>query len=84
MIEQGGSIGYKIVLEKMIPLIGKLLSDVQAEVRNMASESLVDIASLIKEEDQGQHILTVVLPLAHEDDDELMRITAVRFILCIY
>ncbi|KAF0682470.1 Aste57867_25422 [Aphanomyces stellatus] len=76
LIKSGGDAGYKIVLEKMMPMMNKLLTDVQAEVRHIASESLVTVAELIKPEDQGQHVLTLVLPLAHEDDDEQLRITA--------
>ncbi|CAK4668749.1 unnamed protein product [Aphanomyces euteiches] len=76
LIETGGNAGYKIVLDKMMPMVNILLTDVQAEVRHIASESLVTIAELIKPEDQGQHVLTLVLPLAHEDEDEQMRITA--------
>ncbi|EQC39152.1 hypothetical protein SDRG_03358 [Saprolegnia diclina VS20] len=76
LVSAGGDDGYKIVLETMMPLMSKLLSDVQAEVRHIACESLVTIAEIIKSEDQGQHVLTLVLPFAHEDDDEQMRITA--------
>jgi serine/threonine-protein phosphatase 4 regulatory subunit 1 len=86
LVQSGGDIGYKIVLDKMMPMMSKLLSDLQADVRNIACESLVTIAELIKSEDQGQHILTLVLPLAHEDDDEQLRITAVRLftLLCYF
>ncbi|OQS01286.1 hypothetical protein ACHHYP_01369 [Achlya hypogyna] len=76
LIAAGGEAGYKIVLDSMMPLVSKLLSDPQAEVRHIACESLVAIAEVIKPEDQGQHVLTLVLPFAHEDDDEQMRITA--------
>ncbi|KDO35750.1 hypothetical protein SPRG_18895 [Saprolegnia parasitica CBS 223.65] len=76
LVSAGGDDGYKIVLETMMPLMSKLLSDVQAEVRHIACESLVTLAEIIKSEDQGQHVLTLVLPFAHEDDDEQMRITA--------
>ncbi|OQS00110.1 hypothetical protein THRCLA_06221 [Thraustotheca clavata] len=75
LIADGQDAGYKIVLEIMMPLMSKLLSDPQAEVRHIACESLVAIAEVIKPEDQGQHVLTLVLPFAHEDDDEQMRIT---------
>lgn len=35
------------------------------------------MAALVKPEDQGQHVLTIVLPLAHDDDNEQFRISAV-------
>jgi serine/threonine-protein phosphatase 4 regulatory subunit 1 len=46
------------------------------EVRHAASVSLVEIAKLIHAEDLGQHVLTIVLKLAHDDDKEEMRMTA--------
>ncbi|KUF97299.1 ATP-binding Cassette (ABC) Superfamily [Phytophthora nicotianae] len=69
--------GYKVLLDKLIPLVTKLVSDDQHEVRSAASESLVEMAALVKPEDQGQHVLTIVLPLAHDDDNEQFRISAV-------
>ncbi|RHZ13836.1 hypothetical protein DYB26_012096, partial [Aphanomyces astaci] len=77
LVESGGDVGYKLVLDKMVPLLNRLVTDVQAEVRHIATDSVVLVAGVIKPEDQGQHILTLVLPLAHEDGDEQMRITAV-------
>ncbi|RHY82644.1 hypothetical protein DYB37_006309 [Aphanomyces astaci] len=76
LVESGGDVGYKLVLDKMVPLLNRLVTDVQAEVRHIATDSVVLVAGVIKPEDQGQHILTLVLPLAHEDGDEQMRITA--------
>lgn len=77
LVDAGGDPGYSALLNKMIPLVTKLVSDDQHEVRSAASESLVDMAALVRAEDQGQHILTIVLPLAHDDDNEQFRIAAV-------
>jgi serine/threonine-protein phosphatase 4 regulatory subunit 1 len=77
LVAAGEDAGYSVLLNKMIPLITKLVSDEQHEVRSAASESLVEMAALVKAEDQGQHILTIVLPLAHDDDNEQFRISAV-------
>ncbi|CAI5729540.1 hypothetical protein KXD40_003576 [Peronospora effusa] len=77
LVETEPQIGYKVLLDKLIPLVTKLVSDEQHEVRSAASESLVDMAALVKLEDQGQHVLTIVLPLAHDDDNEQFRISAV-------
>jgi serine/threonine-protein phosphatase 4 regulatory subunit 1 len=38
--------------------------------------TLVDISQLIRSEDIGQYVLTMILRLAHEDDKEEMRMTA--------
>ncbi|RLN94790.1 hypothetical protein BBJ28_00026069, partial [Nothophytophthora sp. Chile5] len=77
LLEANPDAGYRVLLDKMVPLVTKLVSDDQHEVRTAASESLVEMAALVKLEDQGQHILTIVLPLAHDDDNEQFRISAV-------
>uniref|UniRef100_H3GYE2 Serine/threonine-protein phosphatase 4 regulatory subunit 1 n=1 Tax=Phytophthora ramorum TaxID=164328 RepID=H3GYE2_PHYRM len=77
LVETKPETGYRVLLDKLIPLVTKLVSDDQHEVRSAASESLVEMAALVKPEDQGQHVLTIVLPLAHDDDNEQFRISAV-------
>ncbi|KAG7381379.1 Serine/threonine-protein phosphatase 4 regulatory subunit 1 [Phytophthora pseudosyringae] len=77
LVEAEPDAGYKVLLDKLVPLVTKLVSDDQHEVRSAASESLVEMAALVRAEDQGQHVLTIVLPLAHDDDNEQFRISAV-------
>lgn len=77
LVRSGDDAGYRVLLDIMIPLITRLVSDEQHDVRAAASESLVEMAALVKSEDQGQYILTIVLPLAHDDDNEQFRISAV-------
>jgi hypothetical protein len=48
------------------------------QVRIAAGESLVSVASLMRKEDGGKHVLTIVLQLAHDDEQEDLRMTAVR------
>ncbi|TMW64279.1 hypothetical protein Poli38472_012901 [Pythium oligandrum] len=76
IVKQGDDAGYRVLLDKMIPLLMQLVSDKQYEVRSAANDSLVELAALVKPEDQGAHILTIVLPLAHDDDNEQFRISA--------
>lgn len=77
LVDAGADAGYRVLLDIMVPLLTRLVSDEQHDVRAAASESLVEVAALVKPEDQGQHILTIVLPLAHDDDNEQFRIAAV-------
>lgn len=77
LVSTGDDAGYRVLLDVMIPLITRLVSDEQHDVRAAASDSLVEMAALVKAEDQGQYILTIVLPLAHDDDNEQFRISAV-------
>lgn len=78
LVDAGKDAGYRLLLDQMIPLIARLVSDEQHEVRTAASDSLVEMAALVHPEDQGTHILTIVLPLAHDDDNEQFRISAVN------
>jgi hypothetical protein len=47
-------------------------------VRHAAGEGLVAVAELLRVEDQGQHILTIVLQLSHDDEEDELRMAAVR------
>jgi serine/threonine-protein phosphatase 4 regulatory subunit 1 len=68
--------GRKALFEVVLPIIGQLLSDPIAEVRVSAGVSLVAAAGLMRSEDLGPHVLTLVLQLAHNDDQEDIRMTA--------
>jgi serine/threonine-protein phosphatase 4 regulatory subunit 1 len=57
----GAETGYKVMLEKLLPLTGRLLEDDKQEVRQSAAASLVDIAQLVKPDDLGQYVLTMIL-----------------------
>ena len=72
----GGQDGYHSVLNYMLPVTARLLEDEEPEVREAACRTLVDVAKLIHTDDLGQHVLTIILRLAHEDDKEEMRMTA--------
>ena len=52
---------YDVVLQQLLPLTAQLLDDEKMEVRKSASATLVRIAQLMKTEDLGAHILTIVL-----------------------
>jgi hypothetical protein len=50
----------------------------RVQVRIAAGETLVSVAALIRKEDLGPRVLTIVLQLAHDDEHEDLRMTAVR------
>ena len=52
----------------VLPTLAKLLGDSHPDVRQAAGESLVGVASLMKPLDLGHHVLTIVLQLAHDDE----------------
>lgn len=43
--------------------------------------SLCRISQLMRVEDRGKYVLTIILQLAHDDEQEELRMTAVRNIL---
>lgn len=75
-VSLGGDGGYQILLSQILPITARLLEDSESEVRQQACSALADIASLVDPDDLGQHVLTIILRLAHEDDKEEMRMTA--------
>lgn len=74
--DTGGEEGYQVVLEVILPIIAQLLEDNKVDVRQAASIALVSVAQIIQPPDLGQHVLTIILQLAHEDENEEMRMTA--------
>ena len=64
------------MVDSILPITAQLLEDDKLEVRQAACSTLVSISQLIKHNELGQHVLTVVLRLAHDDDKEEWRMTA--------
>lgn len=56
--------GYRSVLDVMLPVVQKLLTDAVPEVSETAAESLANVAKLLKANDMGDHVLTMVLRIA--------------------
>lgn len=75
-VKQGGEEGYASMCSVLLPVLTKLCGDQVGEVRIAGGESLASIASLIKRDELGARVLTIVLSLAHDDDHEDMRMTA--------
>eukprot|EP00613_Pedinella_sp_CCMP2098_P025578 CAMPEP_0171716238 /NCGR_PEP_ID=MMETSP0991-20121206/19343_1 /TAXON_ID=483369 /ORGANISM="non described non described, Strain CCMP2098" /LENGTH=633 /DNA_ID=CAMNT_0012307275 /DNA_START=189 /DNA_END=2090 /DNA_ORIENTATION=+ len=68
--------GYSLFLESLLPCIARLLHDQREEVRQAASEALVEAAQLVRPADIGRHVLALVLRLAHDDENDSLRMTA--------
>eukprot|EP00606_Chrysophyceae_sp_TOSAG23-5_P001078 GSChrysophyteH2.ASY1.ANO1.1455.1 assembled CDS len=80
LLADNGEMGYKALVESILPLTARLLEDTKTEVRQTAAATLVKIAGLVRSDDLGQHVLTIVLRLAHEDNKEEMRMTAAQLL----
>mmetsp|Transcript_7090 Transcript_7090/g.7346 ORF Transcript_7090/g.7346 Transcript_7090/m.7346 type:complete len:847 (-) Transcript_7090:79-2619(-) len=74
--QYGGSDGYRILLERLLPTCARELVYEKVEVRQSACVTMVALAKHVKPEDIGKDVLTIVLRLAHEDENEEMRMTA--------
>jgi len=53
-----------------------LVCDENEQVRIGASASLVKMANYISDEDVMEHVLSIVLKLAHDEEDQELRIVA--------
>ena len=53
--------GYQKILEVVLPVVHRLLVDQAAEVSEKAATSLANLAELLRPEDRGNHVLTIVL-----------------------
>jgi len=65
-----------LILETFLPMLSRMLSDQSPEVRTVCSSGLVSLSKCMNNADLGPHVLTVVLSLAHDDENEEMRMTA--------
>ena len=71
--------GYKPINDQIIPLINNILNDKKSnKVMDLAADCLIEITKIIKEDDRGKNILTIIIVMAHDDKDEDSRILAIR------
>lgn len=71
--------GYESLLDVVLPALARLLADSQPEVRIAAGETLVAVAGWVKRDDLGPHVLTIILQMAHDEEQEELRMTAVSW-----
>ena len=71
---------YAQVVETLLPFVAKMVNDTHHDVREASRAAFVDIAKLIPQDDQILYVLMLVLPMAHEDDHEEMRMAAVMLL----
>lgn len=72
LVQKGGDAGYQHVMDTVLPAVGRLLTDPDEEVRTAACDALVAVAeSVVRRVDLGLRVLTLVLGLAHEEEDEV-------------
>ena len=67
---------YPTMLNELLPLIDKLLHDPVPEVRLSAVDTFVTVARFVKDADQMEHVLSIMLRMAHDQETDDVRITA--------
>ncbi|KAF5225759.1 hypothetical protein ECC02_001075 [Trypanosoma cruzi] len=77
-LEQGGDAGYEYLLSRFLPIGFELLIDKNVEVGASAFASLKELAELVKPEHVQNHLLSVVVMLAHDERAEDYRVVAAR------
>mmetsp|Transcript_27958 Transcript_27958/g.24625 ORF Transcript_27958/g.24625 Transcript_27958/m.24625 type:complete len:108 (+) Transcript_27958:313-636(+) len=71
---------YKELIKHIIPAVSSLINSTNYEIKEEAGQELSKLASVLTEEDRGKYLLTVVLGMAHDDDNEENRMVAVRLL----
>lgn len=79
-VAEGGDEGYDILLSTILKVIAALLVDPKQEVRTAAGTALIAVARLVKTQDLGHCVLTILLQLAHDDEVEEQRMTAAELL----
>jgi hypothetical protein len=71
---------YDYLVETIIPFLKKEIYSSDQETRRAASDAFADVATLLTTEARGVHVLTFLLALAHEDEDEELKIISIELL----
>jgi serine/threonine-protein phosphatase 4 regulatory subunit 1 len=71
--------GYKLIRDQIIPILNEIFQDKKnTRVIELCSDALVDLTKYIKDDDRGYHILTIVIVMAHDDQDDESRVLSAK------
>ena len=71
---------YQQWLNVIVPILNDFLYDKNEKVKKKAVKALVEFCDKLTPEDRGDYILKFMLELAHEENDEKARVTALRIL----
>jgi serine/threonine-protein phosphatase 4 regulatory subunit 1 len=71
---------YQRCVGIIVPILNEFLYDKRERVKEKAVVALVEFWDLLTPEDRGDYILKFMLELAHEEDDEKARVTALQIL----
>ncbi len=69
---------YTIVLHILIPMVAELTTDRHLQVRSSATDSLIQLAGMIKHEDLEAYLLPIVKSLSNDATEEEHRLEAAQ------
>lgn len=78
MVKSGGDAGYNDFLQTLLPFGVELLVDKNVEVGSAALQTMKSLADLVRPENVDQHLLQVLLTLAHDERAEDYRMVAAQ------
>jgi hypothetical protein len=61
---------YEFLVSAVIPWLKQEIYSQYPDTKQAASEAFADITKILTAEDRGVHVLTFLLALCHEDEDE--------------
>jgi len=79
-LQKQGDKGYKNIIDIIVPTISKLINSNSYDIKEEAGEEFEKVAGIMTEEDRGKYLLTVVLGMAHDDENEENRMVAVKLL----
>jgi hypothetical protein len=78
-LNENGEEGYKLIRDQIIPILNEIFQDKKnVRVIDLCSEALVELTKYIRDDDKGFHILTIVIVMAHDDQDEESRVLSAK------
>ena len=66
--------------ESLIPHLKELMLDQNNDIKDQACECLIKLSLMLDVAERGEHILTIIISFAHDDDDQEARTTALDLI----
>lgn len=72
--------GYQKVVDDLLPILSKLLTEKSVEVWQGAADSLITVASHLRPANKVDKVLMTVIQLSQNNDDEDARATAVQLL----
>ena len=78
-INKFGDEGYVILRDKIIDILSIIFQNRKEDnILDLNSKALVYLTKFIKDEDRGPKVLTIVIMMAHDDDNEKIRVLSTK------